>query len=103
MNSLHRQNRELDLEAIAAFEARQDARDARRLARLTAEGHTHAVCSCCGEVRTLAWVDGECNNYDAGTDDQMCPGTYRAAKTVTLTNPAFADRAVSVRVGDGAA
>ena len=103
MSSLHRQNRDLDMKAIAAFEDRQDARDARKLARLTAEGHTHAVCSCCGEVRTLAWVDRECNNFDADTDDQMCPGTYRATRTVTLSNVKTGTVAVPVRVGEGAA
>lgn len=76
----YRENRGLDFDAIAAFEARQDAREARRLARLSAEGHTHSVCSRCGNVRTLSWVGGSCNNYDPNTADELCGGVYRAAK-----------------------
>lgn len=76
----YRENRGLDFDAIAAFEARQDAREARQLARLSAEGHTHSVCPRCGDVRTLSWGGGVCNNYDAYTEDHLCGGVYGVAK-----------------------
>ncbi len=72
------ENRHLDMEAIAAFEARCDGRDARRLARLKAEGYTYSVCSECGDCRTLDWAGGDCNNW-ADNDEQCCQGVYRAA------------------------
>ncbi len=68
-----------DAEALLAFDTRQDARDTRAHAKAVATGHTHSICSCCGTRRTLAWAKGPCNEFSADTDDQMCPGTYRAA------------------------
>ena len=66
-------------EPVAAFEQRQNTRDACRLARLQAEGHTHSRCNRCHKVRVLSWEGGECNEYDAGSDDEMCGGLYRPA------------------------
>ncbi|EYB67052.1 hypothetical protein DEIPH_ctg052orf0050 [Deinococcus phoenicis] len=67
-----------ELDPVLAFEARQDARDARRLARLQAQGHTHATCTCCGDVRTLHWAGWSCNNDDYAAPDGQCPGVFRA-------------------------
>lgn len=63
---------------VLAFEARQDKRDVKRLAHLQAQGHTHAVCSCCGEIRSLDWERWGCNNVDESTDSGVCEGVYRA-------------------------
>lgn len=64
---------------VAAFEQRQDARDARRLTHLQAEGYTHSRCNRCHKVRVLSWAGGECNEYDASGDDELCGGLYRPA------------------------
>ena len=77
--SIHHTRRDLDMEAIAAFDDREEAREAARLARAAAAGHTHAVCPRCGDIRTLGWAGGECNNYDPYTEDELCGGVYRAA------------------------
>lgn len=64
---------------VLAFDLRQDARDARRLARLQAEGYTHSRCNRCHKVRALSWEGGECNEYDARGENEMCGGVYRPA------------------------
>lgn len=76
----YRENRGLDFDAIAAFEARQDAREARQLDRLSASGHTRAVCPCCGEKRPLSWVGGSCNQLAPrpGNESELCGGVYVA-------------------------
>lgn len=66
-------------EHALAFDARQEARDLKAEQRARDAGHTYSVCSCCGTPRILGWIGGACNEFDASTDDQMCPGTYRAA------------------------
>lgn len=63
-----------------AFDIRQDARDARKLACLQAEGYTHSRCNRCQKVRVLSWNGGDCNEYDSSADDSICPGTYRAIR-----------------------
>ena len=66
--------------AVDAAAARLDAADARRLARLSAEGHTGSVCPCCGEKRPLSWVGGSCNQLAPrpGNTEELCGGVYVA-------------------------
>ena len=72
---------------VTAFDARCELRDVKRQERLTAEGMTHSRCDRCNTRRVLAWVDGECNEYDANTDSGMCEGIYRAQPdTLSLSN-----------------
>lgn len=69
----------LDTEAMVAFDIREEARQQARIARAVSAGHKYAVCPRCGDVRTLGWLGGECNNYDPYTEDEMCGGIYHAA------------------------
>jgi hypothetical protein len=62
-------------EHALALDARQDARDIKAVDA----GHTHTVCTRCGNTRNLSWARGHCNEFSADTDDQMCGGTYRTA------------------------
>ena len=63
---------------VLAFEQRQDARDRARVARYEAQGHTHAACTHCGDVRSLVWSGWSCNNDDHTAEDGQCPGVFRA-------------------------
>lgn len=74
------EQRQLDMSAIASFEARQDNRDERRVARLAADGFTRALCPRCLAKRDLSYVGWECNEFDANTDDQMCGGRFQAVR-----------------------
>lgn len=69
-----------EIDPVLAFDLRQDARDARRLARLQAEGYTYSRCNRCHKVRVLSWEGGECNEFSSTSDSGMCEGIYRATK-----------------------
>lgn len=69
---------QMRLEALGEH-ARQAARDLSNEGKARAAGHTHTVCTRCGNTRTLSWARGHCSEFDGSTDDQMCGGTYRAA------------------------
>jgi hypothetical protein len=64
--------------SIANLQAQADARNS-AYAKAVTTGYTHSICSVCSTRRTLAWAKGPCGEFDASTDDRMCPGIYRAA------------------------
>ena len=92
----------IDAPEVAA-DLRLDAADDRHTAQLAEQGHTHSQCNRCGAVRVLSWRGGECNQYDANGENEMCGGVYQPVKLLPASNAVLGAVGLPVRVGEGAA
>ena len=72
--SIHHARRDLDMEAIAAFDDREEKREQKRVAAALARGATHGQCRTCGQTYPLSWVGAECNAEHPYSHGDACEG-----------------------------